>query len=148
MSKRRKKERFRGSKTHGWGSKKRHRGKGSRGGRGMAGTGKRAKTLKPTILKLFGNSYFGKHGFKLPKKIRIIQKPINISYIEEHFNDLLSQNIITKENEFYIVDFEKMGYNKLLSNGKPSRKYKIIARFASKQAEEKIKSANGEIIKK
>lgn len=146
MSKRRKKERLRGSKTHGWGSKKRHRGKGSRGGRGMAGTGKRAKTLKPTILKLFGNEYFGKHGFKIPKKLKIIQKPINILYIEEHFNDLLHKNMITKENDFYIIDLKKMGYNKLLGKGKPSKKYKIITKFISKQAENKIKSGNGEII--
>ena len=27
---------LRGSKTHGWGSKKKHRGGGSRGGRGMS----------------------------------------------------------------------------------------------------------------
>ena len=40
---------FRGSHTHGYGSKKKHRGAGSRGGRGMAGSGKRADQKKPSI---------------------------------------------------------------------------------------------------
>ena len=33
---------YRGSKTHGGGHMKKRRGAGNRGGRGMAGTGKRA----------------------------------------------------------------------------------------------------------
>jgi large subunit ribosomal protein L15 len=42
----------RGSKTHGWGSMKKHRGAGNRGGRGKAGTGKRGDQKKPTIINL------------------------------------------------------------------------------------------------
>ena len=42
VNRRRKRVRQRGSKTHGWGAKKKHRGKGNRGGKGMAGSGKRA----------------------------------------------------------------------------------------------------------
>ena len=41
MHKRRKSSRYRGSKTHGRGFKKKARGSGHRGGFGMAGTGKR-----------------------------------------------------------------------------------------------------------
>ena len=43
---------------------KKRRGAGNRGGRGMAGSGKRADQKKPTILKLYGSSYFGKRGEK------------------------------------------------------------------------------------
>ena len=35
---------LRGSRTHGYGSSKKHRGGGSRGGRGMAGTKRQKKT--------------------------------------------------------------------------------------------------------
>jgi len=63
INKRTKRSRQRGSHTHGWGAKKKHRGAGNRGGRGMAGTGKRADQKKPTIMNLYGNEYFGKRGF-------------------------------------------------------------------------------------
>ena len=62
-NKRKKVVKYRGSHTHGGGAKKKRRGAGHRGGRGMAGSGKRADQKKPTILKLYGNSYFGKKGF-------------------------------------------------------------------------------------
>src|SRR3989338_2045713 len=51
--------RYRGSHTHGGGAKKKRRGAGNRGGRGMAGSGKRAGQIKPTILTTFGNSIIG-----------------------------------------------------------------------------------------
>jgi len=38
VNKRKKMSRLRGSHTHGWGAKKKHRGKGNKGGAGMAGT--------------------------------------------------------------------------------------------------------------
>ena len=42
VNKRKKFSRYRGSMTHGCGSKKKRRGSGHRGGKGMAGTGKRS----------------------------------------------------------------------------------------------------------
>ena len=59
---------MRGTSSHGWGSKKKHRGAGHRGGKGMAGSGKRADQKKPTILNLYGNDYYGKKGFRRPQK--------------------------------------------------------------------------------
>ena len=61
INKRKKNTRQRGHSTHGWGSKKKHRGKGHQGGAGMAGSGKRADSKKPSIWK--DKHYFGKHGF-------------------------------------------------------------------------------------
>ena len=49
--------------THGTGARKNKRHSGHHGGKGMAGTGKRADTKKPTIINLYGNDYFGKRGF-------------------------------------------------------------------------------------
>ena len=53
----------RGTSSHGWGHKKKHRGAGNRGGKGMAGTGARGDAKKPTILTTVGKSYYGKKGF-------------------------------------------------------------------------------------
>ena len=51
VNKRKKNTRMRAKTTHGYGSMKKNRGAGNRGGRGMAGSGKRADQIKPTILK-------------------------------------------------------------------------------------------------
>jgi len=73
--KRKKVVKYRGSHTHGGGAKKKRRGAGNRGGRGLAGSGKRAHHKKQLIFKLFGKDYFGKKGFYSirRKKIKAIQ---------------------------------------------------------------------------
>lgn len=131
--KRKKKTRMRGSKTHGYGSKKKHRGAGSRGGRGKAGSGKRADTKKPTILKLYGKSYFGKRGFNRPQKI-IKNKKIKTINIQD----------LSRYNQTEI-DLTKLGYDKLLGKGNPDRPYKIKIKFFSKLAKEKIEKVGGRI---
>lgn len=142
INKRKKNERQRGSKTHGWGAKKKHRGKGHQGGAGMAGSGKRADSKKPSLWK---ERYFGKFGF-VSKTPRIKIKPINISYIEQHIDKFLSDNIIKKENEFYELELEKLGFNKLLGDGKVSMKFRIKTAYASKSAIEKVSQAGGEVV--
>ena len=143
VNKRKKNTRFRGSKTHGWGAKKKHRGQGHRGGRGMAGTGKRADSKKPSIWKNL--DYFGKHGF-VSKTPKIKINAVNISFIEQHIEKFLSDNLIKKENGFYFIELEKLGYNKLLGDGRVSVKFKIQAPYASKTAIEKVKEAGGEVV--
>ncbi len=143
VNKRKKNERQRGHKTHGWGAKKKHRGKGHQGGAGMAGSGKRADSKKPSIWK--DVHYFGKHGFvsKTPKaKIN----PVNIGYIGQHIDNLVLKKLVSKENGVYVVDLEKIGYNKLLGDGRVSAKLRIKAQYASKSAIEKVKAAGGEVI--
>ena len=44
------------------GARKKWKSSGSKGGKGMAGTGKRADHKKSLIIKLYGTSYFGKQG--------------------------------------------------------------------------------------
>ncbi len=141
INKRKKNSRQRGSTTHGWGSMKKHRGAGNRGGRGMAGSGKRGDTIKPS---LWGRKYFGKSGFK-KKNIKEKVNAISIGCLEEKLNSLLNKKLISKEGELYIVDMGKMGFNKLLSQGKVLNKFKIKVKYASKKAVEKIKNSGGEI---
>ena len=142
FNKRKKNTRQRGHKTHGWGAKKKHRGQGHRGGRGMAGTGKRADSKKPSIWK--DENYFGKHGFvsKTPKPNI---SAINIGYIEKHFDNYLSKNLITKEDGLFFIDLEKLGFNKLLGDGRVSIKFKIKTPYASKTAMEKVKEVGGKV---
>lgn len=142
VNKRKKNTRQRGHKTHGWGAKKKHRGKGHQGGAGMAGTGKRADSKKPSIWK--DQDYFGKHGFvsKTPKA-KIIA--VNVSFVEQHIGKLVSQKLAAKENDVYSVDLGKLGYNKLLGDGKVSMKFSIKTPYASKSAVEKVKEAGGEV---
>lgn len=143
VNKRKKNTRQRGHKTHGWGAKKKHRGKGHQGGAGMAGSGKRADSKKPSIWK--DKKYFGKHGF-VSKTPKVKINPINIGFIEQHINKFLSDNLIKKEDGFYSVELEKLGFNKLLGDGKVSMKLKIKTPYASKSAVVKVKEAGGEII--
>lgn len=142
VNKRKKNDRQRGSMTHGWGAKKKHRGQGNRGGRGMAGTGKRADSKKPSIWK--DKHYFGKYGF-VSKTPKVKINAVNINFLEQHIGKFLLNNTIKKENDFYVVDLEKIGYNKLLGDGTISAKLKIKVPYASKTAVEKVKEAGGEV---
>lgn len=140
VNKRKKNSRQRGSHTHGWGAKKKHRGSGHRGGVGMAGSGKRADTKKPSLWK---ERYFGKRGFISKNVVSV--NPINIWQIEENINKWIESKSVTKEKECFVVDLEKLGYNKLLSEGVVKSKLRIITPYASKNAVEKIKEAGGEV---
>ena len=93
----------------------------------MAGTGKRADSKKPSIWK---TDYFGKFGF-VSKTPKVKINAVNINFLEQHIGRFLSNNIIKKENDFYIVDLEKLGYNKLLGDGRISTKVKIKTPYAS-----------------
>jgi len=124
----RKVRKLRGSKTHGWGAMKKHRGAGNRGGRGMAGTGKRAKQKKISILKEFGHEYYGKKGFKRP--LKTISKTINL------------EDLDFKEEK---IDLTKLGYTKLLGKGIPNKKYEITVNSCSKLAKTKLEKIGGKL---
>ncbi len=132
MNKKRKKNtRLRGSKTHGWGMKKKHSGAGNRGGRGMAGSGKRSDNKKTRILRLYGNNYYGRHGFTRHHDAAVRDTVINI-YELDNYPDT--------------VDLGTHGYTKLLAIGTIKRKMNITIKSASAHAIEKIKKAGGNVI--
>ncbi len=132
VNKRKKNSRQRGSKTHGWGAMKKHRGAGNRGGRGMAGTGKRADQLKSLVIKRFKlKNYFGKSGFKRPQKVIVKIKTINIG-------DLIKFNKTD-------INLNELGFNKLLGVGKINKKYNIKVTSCSKLAKEKIEDLGGSV---
>jgi large subunit ribosomal protein L15 len=140
VNKRKKNSRQRGSWTHGWGEKKKHRGAGSRGGRGMAGTGKRADAKKPSIWK---EKYFGKFGFVSRKNKKIVGQ--NIEYLEKNLEKLIKNDMIKKEGDHYVVNSKKIGFNKLLGKGRATKKFKIDIDYASKKAIESVQKAGGTV---
>jgi len=142
VHKRKKLKRLRGSHTHGWGSKKKHRGSGNRGGFGKAGTGKRADQKKPSIWK---EDYFGKRGFKF-KGMKEDIKPVNIQFVEENADKWCASNIASKKNDVYVIELSKLGFNKLLGKGRVTRKLNITVKYASAEAIARVKSAGGEVI--
>jgi large subunit ribosomal protein L15 len=142
VNKRKKNSRLRGSWTHGWGEKKKHRGAGSRGGRGMAGTGKRGDAKKPSI---WGERYFGKFGFiKKNKSEKIVA--INVSDIERKLDSWVKEKLVSVENNVFVVDSAKLGFNKVLGTGTVSKRLKISCPFFSAGTVEKIKAAGGEVV--
>jgi len=128
---RRKYSRLRGSTTHSHGAMKKTRGKGNRGGIGMAGSGKRGDQKKTLVLKEYGNKYFGKDK-TLRKKQKVTLKVINLRDISEKIKKGQSEVILK-------------GY-KILSAGNIQEKVTIKASGASKAALEKVKKAGGNII--
>ena len=134
----------RGSKTHGYGSMKKHRGAGSRGGRGMAGTGKRGDVKKPSIQK--NTKYFGKYGFSsLKKKSQKKLKTINIDKLEEQLPKMLEKKEAVKKGGIIFIDLKKIGYGKLLGKGNVKDKLEINVEQASKKAVEKIQKKGGKV---
>ena len=137
--KRRKSSRMqgRGRGSHGWGDRKKHKHKGHRGGKGMAGTGKRADHKKTLVLNLYGNAYFGKQGITSKRTERDKRKRINLETLQ---NNLGSYG--KKEGDKWVINLEDY---KILGKGEVRDKLIIKAKEASSSAMEKVKKVGGEI---
>ena len=120
------------------GARKKWKSSGSKGGKGMAGTGKRADHKKSLIIRLYGNNYFGKQGVTSRGTEKDRTKAMNLYDIETNFESLMKKH--GKGNELDLSGF------KILGEGEISRKINIKARGFSSSAEEKIKKAGGSII--
>ena len=141
FNKRKKNSRQRGSMSHGWGSKKKHRGSGNRGGKGMAGTGKRSDAKKPMIWK--NKHYFGKRGFTSHTGEE--QVVINAGYISTHIIKLHESGIASKKDDTYTIDLAAAGYTKSLGKGKVDVKLDLVIGTATPKAIESVKKAGGSV---
>lgn len=157
--KRTKVSRHRGTNSHGWGHKKKHRGSGHRGGFGLAGTGARGDSQKPGLLakskKLLqkmaagkgiklknlvtGKDYFGKKGFTSVGKKKI--NVISISQIESSYDTMVSKGMIVKD----VFDSTAFGYGKVLGRGKLSKKLTIICNEISDSAKATVEASGGKV---
>jgi len=128
MVKRKKVIKMRGSKTHGYGSKKKHRGGGYKGGKGRAGRFKHKKTF----FKRWG--YYKKPKFKsLEQRFAPKEKAINLG-------DLVK---LTDKSE---IDASEFGYGKVLSEGVLEKPVTIKAKKFSERAKQKIEAAGGKAV--
>lgn len=138
---RKKNSRHRGSWTHGYGEKKKHRGAGHRGGRGRAGSGKKGDAKKPRFWKIKG--FAGKHGFVNhgAKKVHTI----SISQLNSSIEELVRLGNAIKEGDVYKVNFEDLGAQKLLGTGVPAYSFEIVVAQATKGAIKKIEEKGGSV---
>lgn len=143
MRKRSKRSRLRGRRTCGWGSRKKHRGKGSRGGKGMAGTGKRAGHRRTWVLRYMPN-YFGRRGFvSLKQKRKVKLKLISLAQLSSQLELLAKEGFVKHTEKGFEVELK--GY-KVLSQGKIEQPLIVKASSFSKGAEQKIKEAGGQAL--
>lgn len=134
IKKRAKTSRTRGGKTCGYGFRQKHKGHGNKGGRGVAGSGKRADQKKQKMLTLAKSkgfeSYFGSKGMTSLRIAKRKEKRLNLTNIKNDFSgkdkiDLREYKILGKGDGF---------------------KATINAKAASKSAIEKMEKAGGKIV--
>ncbi len=135
----RKTRKLRGSRTHGYGNTQKHRGAGSRGGVGMAGS----KKQKWQFVSKNMPNYFGKHGFRRPACMIEELNAINIGYIDENLDRFVREGTVKFEDDRYIINLTDMGYDKLLGSGRITRPMVVTVKKCSKSAVEKVKGAGG-----
>ncbi|MBI4173240.1 MAG: uL15 family ribosomal protein [Candidatus Aenigmarchaeota archaeon] len=126
-----KKVKLRGSKTHGWGGKKKHRGKGNRGGKGHAGSLGHRKLYYLKYLP----GHLGKHGFKSLRRKGLASKATAIN-----IGDLL------RLDQSAEIDAAKFGFDKVLGAGPVSRPVTVKAKLFSAAAAAKIEKAGGKAV--
>ncbi len=131
----------RGTRSCGYGNAQKHRGAGSRGGRGNAGSGKH-KQVKMNI----AGRTFGKSGFKRYPGLSPDVRAINLSDIDEKIESWVQEGKAEKKGSSYEVDISKLGYDKVLGGGKLTRKVQIKADSFSESAKKKIEDAGGEVL--
>jgi large subunit ribosomal protein L15 len=124
--KRKKSRKYLGSRTWGAGNTKNRRGKGNRGGKGMAGSFKQRYTLITAIGK---------------EKIQKLKKGFASKTKKLKFLNLFEVEKLGKEKN----EIDLKGY-KILGNGELKRPLTIYASAFSKGALEKIKKAGGKAI--
>lgn len=127
-----------GMGTHGTGSRKSHKKSGRRGGKGMAGSGKRGDQKKTLIIKKYGNKYFGKQGVTSRSTRREKSNKINLQQIESNL-----ESYGKKSGDKWEIDASDY---KILGSGEVKNKLIINARAASASAIEKVKAKGGEIV--
>jgi len=140
LTKRKKSSRMsgKGMGTHGTGARKRNRDSGHKGGKGMAGSGKRADQKKTLITKLYGNTYFGKQGVTSRGTKRDKTKKVNLGQIEKNISKYGK-----KSGDKWLVELKD---HKILGGGDVTNKLIINAGSASKSAIEKVGKKGGEIV--
>ena len=138
----RKIRKMRGHRTMGYGSHKKHRGAGSRGGRGMAGGHKHKWSW---IIK-YDPEHFGKHGFQRPLKLIKAPAVINIGQLDQIAESLIQHGLAQRENDKIVIDITALNCAKVLGSGKVTKPLIVKAPEFSKLAIEKLEGIGGRAV--
>jgi large subunit ribosomal protein L15 len=125
---------------HGFGNTQKHRGAGSRGGRGMAGS----KKQRWQYVSKYLPGYFGRRGFKKKGEVQC-DITINVGEIEAILDALVKEGKAKGGKGAYSVDLAAAGFTKLLGTGKVASKLTVTVASCSAKAKEKIEAAGGSI---
>ncbi len=135
---------YRGSVTHGGGHRKKRRGSGSRGGRGNAGTGKRAGQKKAGMK----TRRLGRHGFTsiyAVERKKAGRSIINAGDVQSSLKKWLAEGNVQQKGKAYMLNLTALGYSKLLGAGMVADTINIVVPSWSASAERKVVAAGGTI---
>lgn len=144
LNHRKKSSRHRGTWTHGHGEKKKHRGAGSRGGRGNAGSGKRSDTNKPSFWKI--KNFYGKHGFTNPTTKKV--NTLSLSQLSTSIEKYVAAGTAVKSGDVYKLNIADIKASKLLGTGNVLAKFEIVCEAATPKAISKVEALGGSVIVK
>ncbi|MBI2005543.1 MAG: 50S ribosomal protein L15 [Candidatus Aenigmarchaeota archaeon] len=142
VRKRKKHLRFRGYRTY-HGSHKKWRGPGNRGGIGQAGL----ENHKKGYMQKYDPDHFGKHGFKRHPSLDKHIKSINLKDLDQIIDNLKEQKLVAEEEGKIKVNLEKIGYDKLLGDGKITKPIIVEGKYFSKGAVKKLEEIGGKAVK-
>lgn len=142
VRKRKKHSRFRGNR-HYHGSHKKWRGSGNRGGRGLIGLDDHKKGFG---LKYYPDHY-GKHGFKRHYSLVQHIRTINLKDLDAMVEKLKNRKLVEEENGKTKINLGKIGYDKLLGDGKITQPIIVEGKHFSKNAMKKLEEAGGKAVK-
>jgi len=136
-----KKNRQRGSRTHGGGTHKNRRGAGHRGGRGRAGRDKH---------EFHNYEPLGKHGFTRPDSVQDEVREVTVQELDENAALYAADGLAEETGDGYRIDARDVaddGYDadvvKVLGDGQVRNELSIVADAFTASAVEKLESAGG-----
>ncbi len=139
-----KKQRQRGSRTHGGGTHKNRRGAGHRGGRGAAGRDKHEQHNYEPL---------GKHGFTRPDAVTEDVRTIGVQTLDEDAPLLAAEGTAEETDDGYRIDAREVvddGFDadvvKVLGNGQVRSALTVVADAFSASARRLIEDAGGEAV--
>jgi large subunit ribosomal protein L15 len=128
-----------------------HRSKGKTGGTGI-GVGK-FKHMKSRLMVMKRDGFterqwtIGKHGFVVAPEIakRKAINAINIKKLDEVVDQWVAAGKVEKKGSTYVVNLDKLNYQKLIGRGEVKKSYDITVKYASEGVQEKLKEAKSKL---
>ena len=147
IRKRKKTRRMRGSRSHGWGVTRDHKGRGMRGGGGNAGVFSHhwLRVIKEGKLQR-KKQFTGRYGFLRPQMYLKKYKAINVSHLNQQMEKYTKLKLVELDkNDSYVINLQKLGITKLLAQGEVTKKMQISVQKATPRAISKIEKAGGSV---